>query len=38
MKRMFIAEALKEAIREEMQRDETVFCIGEDIGIEAELE
>ncbi len=34
MKKMYIAEALREAIREEMQRDETVFCIGEDIGIE----
>jgi pyruvate dehydrogenase E1 component beta subunit len=28
-----IAEALREAIREEMRRDPTVFCIGEDIGI-----
>jgi len=28
-----IAEALREAIREEMRRDERVFCIGEDIGI-----
>lgn len=28
-----IAEALREAIVEEMERDETVFCIGEDIGI-----
>jgi len=27
-----IAEALREAIREEMRRDERVFCIGEDIG------
>jgi len=34
MARMYIAEALRQAIREEMQRDETVFCIGEDIGIE----
>ena len=34
MKKMYIAEALREAIREEMRRDETVFCIGEDIGIE----
>jgi len=32
-KTMGIAEALREAIREEMQRDERVFCIGEDIGI-----
>ncbi|MCX6089428.1 MAG: alpha-ketoacid dehydrogenase subunit beta [Candidatus Atribacteria bacterium] len=30
---MSIAEALREAIREEMRRDERVFCIGEDIGI-----
>ena len=34
MTRMTIAEALRQAIREEMQRDERVFCIGEDIGIE----
>jgi len=33
MRRMSIAEALREAIREEMARDERVFCIGEDIGI-----
>jgi len=32
-KTMTIAEALREAIREEMQRDERVFCLGEDIGI-----
>jgi pyruvate/2-oxoglutarate/acetoin dehydrogenase E1 component len=31
---MSIAEALREAIREEMRRDERVFCIGEDIDIE----
>jgi len=31
---MTIAEALRQAIREEMRRDERVFCIGEDIGIE----
>ncbi|MCL5674857.1 MAG: alpha-ketoacid dehydrogenase subunit beta [Candidatus Omnitrophica bacterium] len=31
--RLTYAEALREAIREEMQRDERVFCIGEDIGI-----
>lgn len=31
---MTIAEALRQAIREEMQRDERVFCIGEDIGVE----
>lgn len=29
-----IAEALRDAIAEEMRRDETVFCIGEDIGID----
>ena len=34
MAKMSIAEALREAIREEMRRDETVFCIGEDIDIE----
>lgn len=31
---MTIAEALRQAIREEMQRDPTVFCLGEDIGIQ----
>ncbi|MBI3921378.1 MAG: alpha-ketoacid dehydrogenase subunit beta [Armatimonadetes bacterium] len=31
---MTIAEALREAIREEMRRDDRVFCLGEDIGIE----
>jgi pyruvate/2-oxoglutarate/acetoin dehydrogenase E1 component len=31
--RMSIVEALREAIRGEMARDERVFCIGEDIGI-----
>jgi len=30
---MSIAEALRQAIREEMRRDERVFCIGEDIGV-----
>lgn len=30
---MSIAEALRQAIREEMRRDPTVFCLGEDIGI-----
>jgi len=30
---MVIAEALRQAIREEMRRDPRVFCIGEDIGI-----
>jgi pyruvate dehydrogenase E1 component beta subunit len=34
MAKMTIAEALRQAIREEMQRDERVFCVGEDIGIE----
>ena len=34
MPKMYIVEALREAIREEMKRDERVFCIGEDIGIE----
>jgi len=33
MARLTIAEALREAIREEMRRDENVYCIGEDIGI-----
>ena len=33
MTQMSIAEALRQAIREEMRRDPTVFCIGEDIGI-----
>ena len=32
MRTMTIVEALREAIREEMLRDERVFCIGEDIG------
>ncbi len=32
-KRLGIAEALREAIAEEMRRDPKVFCIGEDIGI-----
>ena len=31
---MTIAEALRQAIREEMRRDDRVFCIGEDIGVE----
>jgi len=31
--RLSIAEALRKAIHDEMQRDEDVFCIGEDIGI-----
>jgi len=33
VRRMSIAEALREAIAEEMERDPTVFCIGEDIGV-----
>ena len=32
-RRLGIADALREAIAEEMRRDERVFCIGEDIGI-----
>jgi pyruvate/2-oxoglutarate/acetoin dehydrogenase E1 component len=32
MRTVTYAEALNEAIREEMERDERVFCIGEDIG------
>src|SRR5438874_2045679 len=30
---MTIAEALREGIREEMRRDPSVFCLGEDIGV-----
>ena len=30
---MTIAEALRQGLREEMVRDERVFCIGEDIGV-----
>src|SRR5512137_815332 len=33
MAQMSIAEALRQAIREEMARDPRVFCLGEDIGI-----
>lgn len=33
MSRSGIAEALREAIRGEMRRDERVFCIGEDIAV-----
>jgi pyruvate/2-oxoglutarate/acetoin dehydrogenase E1 component len=33
MKKLGIAEALREVIRQEMTRDERVFCIGEDIAI-----
>ncbi len=32
-KRLGIAEALREAIAEEMERDPRVFCLGEDIGV-----
>jgi len=34
MAELSIVEALRQAIREEMLRDERVFCIGEDIGVE----
>jgi pyruvate dehydrogenase E1 component beta subunit len=33
MRRLGIAEALREGIAEEMERDQRVFCIGEDIGV-----
>jgi pyruvate dehydrogenase E1 component beta subunit len=33
MPRLTIAEALRETLREEMARDQRVFCIGEDIAI-----
>ncbi len=33
MAQMSIAEALRQGIREEMERDPRVFCLGEDIGI-----
>ena len=33
MRHLSIAEALREGIAEEMQRDQTVFCLGEDIGV-----
>jgi pyruvate/2-oxoglutarate/acetoin dehydrogenase E1 component len=33
MKRQAIAEALRDAIAEEMERDKSVFCIGEDIAV-----
>src|SRR5437667_10359197 len=33
-RRLTIAEALREAVAEEMRRDPTVFLIGEDIGVE----
>ena len=34
MRKLSMAEAIREAIKEEMRRDRKVFCIGEDIGIE----
>lgn len=33
MARITIAEALRQGLREEMARDERIFCMGEDIGI-----
>src|SRR5580692_9410075 len=33
MRRLSIAESLREGITEEMRRDPTVFCLGEDIGV-----
>jgi pyruvate/2-oxoglutarate/acetoin dehydrogenase E1 component len=33
-RRLTIAEALREAIAEEMRRDESVFLLGEDVGVE----
>jgi len=33
VRRLGVAEALREAIAEEMERDPSVFCIGEDIGV-----
>src|SRR6476619_1581418 len=33
MKRLSIAEALRDGISEEMQRDPNVFCLGEDIAV-----
>ena len=30
---IFMSEALREAIDEEMQRDPTVFLVGEEIGV-----
>ncbi len=35
MRTLTIAEALREAIREEMRRDERVFCIGAERIVEA---
>ena len=33
-KKLSYAEAIREGIKEEMERDERVFCIGEDIGVD----
>ena len=33
MKRLSIAESLREGIAEEMRRDPSVFCLGEDIAV-----
>jgi pyruvate dehydrogenase E1 component beta subunit len=33
MRNLTLAEAMREGLREEMERDETVFCLGEDIGV-----
>lgn len=33
MKKLTVAEAIREAIREEIQLNKRVFCIGEDIGV-----
>jgi pyruvate dehydrogenase E1 component beta subunit len=33
MAQLTIAEALRDGLREEMARDDRVFCLGEDIGI-----
>jgi len=33
MRKITYAEALREAIKEEMERDHNVFCLGEDIGL-----
>lgn len=33
MSEMTYLEAISDGLREEMRRDETVFCLGEDIGV-----
>jgi len=33
MRELTLAEALREALREEMERDERVFIMGEDVGV-----